>query len=230
MSDVLDHPEAPAAPEHVAIYRKDYSPPDWLVPDVSLDLELDPELTRVRSTIRVTRNGSHDRPLRLAADELKPLAVRVDGIEARWTIDGDELVIELPGDQATIETEAEISPAANSKLIGLYASGGILCTQCESEGFRRITFHPDRPDVLSRYKVRMSADRAGFPVLLANGNLTASGEANHGRHWAEWDDPFPKPSYLFAMVAGDLAANRDRFITALRVPGALLQTHARTYA
>ena len=119
----------------------------------------------------------------------------------------------MPATQATIETEVEIAPAANSKLMGLYASGGILCTQCESEGFRRITFHPDRPDVLSRYTVRMSADKARFPVLLANGNLVASGDGEGGTHWAEWDDPFPKPSYLFALVAGDLSANRDRFTT-----------------
>jgi aminopeptidase N len=213
MSDVLDPPEAPAAPEHVAIHRQDYQPPDWLVPNVELDFELDPERTRVRATLNVKRNGEHDRPLRLAGDGLKPLRVRVDGGEARWTLDGETLVIELAGDEATIETEVEIAPASNSKLMGLYASGGNLCTQCESEGFRRITFHPDRPDVLSRYKVRMSADSARFPVLLANGNLVASGEGDGGTHWAEWEDPFPKPSYLFAMVAGNLSANRDRFTT-----------------
>ena len=111
------------------------------------------------------------------------------------------------------ESEVEIAPGANSKLMGLYLSGGILCTQCESEGFRRITFHPDRPDVLSRYRVRMSADKARFPILLANGNLIASGDRDSETHWAEWEDPFPKPSYLFALVAGDLAANRDRFTT-----------------
>ena len=213
MSDVLDHPEAPATPEHVAIHRKDYRPPDWLVPNVSLDLDLDPERTRVRSTLDVKRNGDHDRALRLAGGGLKPLLVRVDGGDIPWTIDGDALVIEMAGDEATIETEVEIVPAANSRLMGLYASGGILCTQCESEGFRRITFHADRPDVLSRYKVRMSADKAQFPVLLANGNLVASGDSEGGKHWAEWEDPFPKPSYLFAMVAGDLAANRDSFTT-----------------
>ncbi|MCY7281372.1 MAG: aminopeptidase N, partial [Sphingomonas bacterium] len=101
----------------------------------------------------------------------------------------------------------------NSKLMGLYASGGLLCTQCESQGFRRITFHPDRPDVLSIYRVRMSGDKVRFPVLLANGNLVASGEGDAGTHWAKWHDPFPKPSYLFAMVAGDLAANRSTFMT-----------------
>ena len=213
MSDVLAHPEAPAAPEHVAIYRKDYRPPDWLVPDVSLDFRLDPELTRVRSALKVSRNGDHDRPLRLAGGELKPLKVSVNGGEARWTMDGGILVIELDGDEATVETEVEISPAANSRLMGLYASGGNLCTQCESEGFRRITFHPDRPDVLSRYRVRMSAEKARFPILLANGNLVDSGESDNGTHWAEWEDPFPKPSYLFAMVAADLKANHDRFTT-----------------
>ncbi|MFL6770253.1 MAG: aminopeptidase N [Sphingomicrobium sp.] len=213
MSDVLEHPEAPAAPEHVAIYRKDYRPPDWLVPEVALELELDPDRTRVRGTLRVTRNGDHDQPLRLAGDGLKPLKVLVDGGEARWTMDGGTLVVEIAGNEASIETEVEIAPAANSKLMGLFASGGILCTQCESEGFRRITFHPDRPDVLSRYKVRMSADKARFPILLANGNLVRSGDGDGGTHWAEWEDPFPKPCYLFALVAGDLTANRDRFTT-----------------
>jgi aminopeptidase N len=213
MSDVLEHPEAPAAPEHVAIYRKDYRPPAWLVPEVELELELDPDCTRVRGTLRVTRNGDHDQPLRLAGDGLKPLKVRVDGREPRWTMDGGALVVEINGNEASIETEVEIAPAANSKLMGLFASGGILCTQCESEGFRRITFHPDRPDVLSRYKVRMSADKARFPILLANGNLVQSGDGEGGTHWAEWEDPFPKPCYLFALVAGDLKANRDHFTT-----------------
>src|SRR5436190_3568479 len=213
MSDVLAHPEAPAAPEHVAIYRRDYRPPDWLVPDISLRFELDPERARVRSTLKVERNAEHGRPVRLKGDGLRPLAVRVDGADAQWAIDRGELVIEIAGNAATIETEVEISPAANSKLMGLYSSGGILCTQCESEGFRRITFHPDRPDVLSRYRVHMSADKARFPILLANGNLVASGDGEAGTHWAEWEDPFPKPSYLFAMVAGDLQPNRDTFTT-----------------
>ncbi|HEU4497975.1 MAG TPA: aminopeptidase N, partial [Sphingomicrobium sp.] len=213
MSDVLDHPEAPAAPEHVAIYRKDYRPPDWLVPQVRLELELDPERTRVRSTLKVQRNGEHDRELRLAGDDLALKSVRLDGTDAPWKMDGETLVIEIAGSEAIVETEVEIAPAANSKLTGIYASGGNLCSQCESEGFRRITFHPDRPDVLSRYSVRMSADKSRFPILLANGNLVASGDAEDGRHWAEWEDPFPKPSYLFALVAGDLSANRDRFTT-----------------
>ena len=199
-------------PAHNAILREDYRPPDWLVPEIALEFELDPERTRVRATLGVTRNGAHDRPLRLDGDELTPLSVLVDGGEARWSMDGTTLVVMIDGDAATVETLVELVPAANSKLTGLYASGGLLCTQCESEGFRRISFFPDRPDVLSRYRVRMSADDARFPVLLANGNMVASG-ADGDTHWAVWEDPFPKPSYLFALVAGDLAPNRDSFTT-----------------
>ncbi|MEA1072150.1 aminopeptidase N [Sphingomonas sp. LY160] len=210
--DARLNPEAPPSPEHVAIHRKDYRPPDWWVPDVALDFALDGEKSRVRSTLTVTRNGEHDRPLRLAGDELTPLSVTVDGGEARWRMDGDALVIDIAGDSATVETEVELNPSANTHLMGLYASGGNLCTQCESEGFRRIAFHPDRPDVLSRYRVRMSADKARYPVLLANGNLVESGDGEGGTHWAVWEDPFPKPSYLFALVAADLAANRDTFV------------------
>ena len=206
-------PEAPESPDHVAIFRKDYRPPDHWVSHVDLDVALDPDSTRVTGRLKVQRNGDHDRPLRLAGDELRPLSVKVDGEDAEWTMDGDDLVIALAAADAEIETQVEIAPAANSKLMGLYASGGLLCTQCESEGFRRITFHPDRPDVLSVYSVRLSADKARFPILLANGNEVDKGDNGDGTHWARWDDPFPKPSYLFAMVAGDLAANRDQFTT-----------------
>ena len=171
MADARINPEAPPAPEHVATQREDYRPPDWLVPEIALDFALDPAATRVRATLKVTRNGDHDRPLRLDGDGLTPLKVAVDGGDARWSMDGAALVIELAGDRATIETEVEIAPAANTKLMGLYASGGVLCTQCESEGFRRITFHPDRPDVLVALPGADEADKARFPVLLANGNL-----------------------------------------------------------
>ncbi|HXH00087.1 MAG TPA: aminopeptidase N, partial [Sphingomicrobium sp.] len=186
MFDARLNPEAPPTPTHVAIHRKDYRPPDFWVSEVALDFALDPERTRVKAVLKVERNGDHDRPLRLAGDELVPLSVSVEGTDARWKMDGPVLVIDLDRDAATIATEVELEPAANSKLMGLYASGGNLCTQCESEGFRRITFHPDRPDVLSRYRVRMSADKARFPILLANGNLVASGDGADGSHWAEW--------------------------------------------
>ena len=208
--DVRTNSEAAAAPTHVAIRREDYRPPDWLVPEIRLDFDLDADRTIVRATLDVVRNGDHDRPLRLDGDELKLLSVKAD---CEHRIEGPQLVVYLAGDRATVETEVEISPIANTKLMGLYASGGMLCTQCEAEGFRRITFFPDRPDVLSKYTVRMEGDATAFPILLSNGNRIAQGEADNGRHWAEWKDPFPKPSYLFALVAGDLQANRDNFTT-----------------
>lgn len=205
-----------AAPASPPVHRReDYRAPDWLVPEVSLNFVLDPDATRVRARLTVERAGVHRRPLRLEGDGLNPLDVRIDG-EAdpdSWRIDGEALLIDLPGKTHVIETEVEIIPRQNSQLMGLYASGGILCTQCEPEGFRRITFHPDRPDVLSRYTVRMEADAAQFPILLANGDCTAKGALGGGRHFAEWRDPFPKPSYLFAMVAADLAVNSDSFVT-----------------
>jgi aminopeptidase N len=212
LPDAQTAPEAPS-PTHVAIRREDYRAPDWLVPEIQLDFDLDPERTRVRARLSVERNGAHDRSLKLDGDQLKLVSVRVDREDGNWRLENEQLVIDLVGDRATIETEVEISPQANTKLMGLYASGGMLCTQCEAEGFRRITFFPDRPDVLSKYHVRMEADAARFPVLLSNGNRVAYGQAENGRHWAEWQDPFPKPCYLFALVAGDLKANRDSFTT-----------------
>ncbi len=207
------NPEAPPSPEHVTIRREDYRPPDWLVPEIALDFELEAEATRVRARLTVERNGEHRRPLKLDGDELVPLRVSVDGRDAAWRMEGQRLVIDVADDRAEVETEVVIRPSANTKLMGLYESGGILCTQCEAEGFRRITFFPDRPDVLSRYRVRMEGDERRFPVLLTNGNPIATGRSDDGRHWAEWEDPFPKPSYLFALVAGELVANRDRFTT-----------------
>ena len=205
---------------HTEVRRADYRPPDWFVPEIALDFDLDPKRTTVRARLTVTRNGRHAndgdrRPLRLDGDEIAPLEVRVDGEAVggnAWHLDGGALVITLDGDNHVVETVVELSPEANSQLMGLYASGGILCTQCEAEGFRRITFFPDRPDVLSRYRVTLRADKAAYPVLLSNGDLVGGGEEGD-RHWAEWRDPFPKPSYLFAAVAGDLACNRDAFTT-----------------
>jgi aminopeptidase N len=207
---MADARSTPAAPPKT-IRREDYAPPVWLVPEVALEFDLDPRETRVRAHLHVVRAGPG--PLRLDGGGQAPLSVLVDGRPAEWRMEGDQLVIALSGDHHLIETECRIAPEANTQLMGLYASGGLLCTQCEAEGFRRITFFPDRPDVLSRYKVVMRADKARFPVLLANGDKVATGELTDGRHWAEWHDPFPKPPYLFALVAGDLAVNRDSFTT-----------------
>jgi aminopeptidase N len=209
---MLDALTATATP---AVHRReDYRPPAWLVPDVSLDFALDPSATRVRARLDVRRGGETGEPLRLDGDGLTPIAVLVDGVAVNdWRMENDQLVIPLSGDAHVIETEVEIAPDRNTQLMGLYSSGGNLCTQCEAEGFRRITFFPDRPDVLATYRVRMSADKARYPVLLANGDPIASGDNGDGTHWAEWHDPFPKPSYLFALVAGDLACNRGTFTT-----------------
>src|SRR4051794_13431183 len=206
-------PEAPPSPTHVAIRREDYRPPDWLVPEIRLDFGLELNRTSVRATLAGERNGDHDRPLRLDGSELKLISVKVEGQKVDWKREDGQLVIAVAGVRVTVETEVEINPAANTKLMGLYASNGMLCTQCEAEGFRRITFFPDRPDVLTRYRVRMEGDAGAFPVLLSNGNRIAQGKGANGRHWAEWEDPFPKPCYLFALVAGDLKANRDSFTT-----------------
>jgi aminopeptidase N len=196
------------------IVREAYTPPDWLVPEIALDFDLDPARTRVKATLTVVRNGDHRRPIILDGAGLRPLSVSVDGVGfTGWRLDESKLALELSGDSHRIETEVEIVPERNTQLMGLYASGGLLCTQCEAEGFRRITFFPDRPDVLSRYSVRMAADKTTFPVLLANGDHVGSGDSDGGRHWAEWRDPFPKPCYLFALVAGDLAVNADSFTT-----------------
>ena len=207
--DIARTPEA--APP--VIRREDYRPPEWLIPEVALDFALGLDDTRVRSTLKVRRNGKSD-SLRLRGDGIDPLAVTVDGKPSNaWRMDGPDLLIDLDGDEHTIGIETRVNPAANSQLMGLYASNGMLCTQCEAEGFRRITFHPDRPDVLSVYSVRMAGSKAAFPVLLSNGNCVATGEDEDGTHWAEWHDPWPKPSYLFALVAGDLVANHDTFTT-----------------
>ncbi|OCC24059.1 aminopeptidase N [Croceicoccus estronivorus] len=209
--------DAAPMPQHPQeIRREDYHPPEWLVPQVALDFALDLDATRVVTRLTVQRNpeGGGDKAIRLNGDGIAALAVTVDGNATNdWQMDGPDLLITLPGEAHEIVVETQINPAANSQLMGLYASNGMLCTQCEAEGFRRIAFFPDRPDVLSTYSVRMTGDKARFPVLLSNGNCTDSGDNADGTHWAEWHDPWPKPSYLFALVAGDLAADRDTFTT-----------------
>ena len=207
--------DAQAAPQVVRL--SDYRPPAWLAPEIELSFELDEATTRVTSRLTVERNGDHAEPLVLDGEGLRLMSLSVDGkplAEGDYVYRDDKLNIPLAGAHHVIESIVEISPVTNTQLMGLYASGGILCTQCEAEGFRRITFFPDRPDVLSRFRVRMTADKSRYPVLLSNGNLTGEVEMPDGRHSAEWHDPFPKPCYLFALVAGDLAALRDEFVTA----------------
>ena len=207
-ADAAPPPQAPAV-----IRREDYRPPQWLVPEVALDFALGLDETRVVSKLQVRKNGD-SRILRLNGDGIAVRSVSVDGRAVNdWRMDGPDLLVDLPGEAHEVSIETLIQPAANTQLMGLYASNGMLCTQCEAEGFRRITFFPDRPDVLSVYRVRMSGDKAAFPVLLSNGNCEARGEAGDGAHWAEWHDPWPKPCYLFALVAGELVANHATFTT-----------------
>ena len=153
----------------------------------------------------------------LQGDELELRAVRLDGSAldaARFEADSRSLQIADVPERFELETEVAIHPAENTKLMGLYTSSDAFCTQCEAEGFRRITYYLDRPDVMARFTTRIEADRAAYPVLLSNGNRVGEGELPGGRHWVQWEDPFRKPSYLFALVAGDLVCHRGTFTTA----------------
>ena len=199
-----------------AIRREDYRVPDWLVPEIALSFALGLDETQVSARLSVRRNpeGSSAQTIRLNGDGIAARSVKVDGETVNdWRMDGSDLLIDVSGDAHVIEVETLVQPAANSQLMGLYASNRMLCTQCEAEGFRRISFFPDRPDVLSTYRVRMEGLKDEFPVLLSNGNCVAQGEGAGGNHWAEWHDPWPKPSYLFALVAGKLIANHSAFTT-----------------
>jgi aminopeptidase N len=193
----------------------DYRPPDFLIDEVHLEFALSPDATRVKARLAIRRGGEHAEPLRLDGVRLKPISVAVDGrtlTAAEHAIDAVSLTVPDVPDAFTLETEVEIDPAGNTALEGLYLSGGRFCTQCEAEGFRKITWFADRPDVLARYTVRIEAPRA-YDRLLSNGNLIEAGDLPDGRHFAIWNDPFPKPSYLFALVAGELDVLEDRFTT-----------------
>ena len=207
----MDISAAPPAPK--IIHREDYRPPEWLVPEVTLAFNLGIEQTKVVATLKVKQNAQ-SQVLRLNGDGIAAEAVLVDGQPTNaWRMDGDDLLVDLPGQAHEVAIATALNPKANTQLMGLYASNGMLCTQCEAEGFRRITFFPDRPDVLSVYTVHMEGPKDQFPVLLSNGNCTAKVDGAQGTHSATWHDPWPKPSYLFALVAGDLVANHDTFIT-----------------
>lgn len=214
---MADRQSADAAPSPISpatIWRKDYAAPDWLVPEIALDFQLGVAQTLVRATLKLVRNGDHDRPLRLDVDDVSPDTASLDRQAAKWAHDGNQILFDIGDkDHATLEIGCTLNPDQNTKLMGLYASNGMLCTQCEAEGFRRIVPFVDRPDNLSVYTVKMTGSKAVFPVLLSNGACTETGDLDAGEHFAVWHDPHPKPSYLFALVAGDLVANRDRFTT-----------------
>jgi len=205
---------------HPTIHQKDYTPPAYLIETVELVFDLDQEQTEVVATLALRSN--HDRqggvqPLTLNGEELELISLKLDGAPLpaeRYRLEPEGLTIAEPPEAFTLEIVTRIRPQANTALSGLYVSGPMLCTQCEAEGFRRITYFLDRPDVMAVYTVTLRAKRESAPVLLANGNRTAQGELPDGRHFATWHDPFKKPSYLFALVAGDLEHIADRYTTA----------------
>ncbi|MCE5163315.1 aminopeptidase N [Plesiomonas sp. PI-19] len=200
--------------EPQAKYRKDYRAPDYTITDVALDFDLSADDTVVTAVSHLVRQSEHAQPLVLNGEGLTLVSVAVNGQPVTdYQQDSHSLTINgLPAEcELTIITR--FSPAKNTALSGLYQSSEALCTQCEAEGFRRITYFLDRPDVLARYQTKITADKARYPYLLSNGNRVASGELADGRHWMQWSDPFPKPSYLFALVAGDFDVLRDTFTT-----------------
>jgi aminopeptidase N len=199
--------------------RLDYAPPAFWIDSVALTFDLDPARTRVLNRMRLRRNlDVPAQALRLDGEDLNLARVLLDGQGASFRIDGAALVLEnLPEGGAPFELEilTTCAPQDNSRLMGLFMSGGDFFTQCEAEGFRRITYFLDRPDVMATYTVTLRADKARWPVLLSNGNLVEQGDLDEGRHYAVWHDPHKKPSYLFALVAGRLAAREQRITTRL---------------
>ena len=196
----------------------DYRPPAFLVDTVDLDVDIHDGVTQVTATLAMRRNPArkdHPADCVLDGEHLRLLSVELDEVAldaAGYRYADDTLTLFAVPDAFVLRTRVEIEPEKNTALEGLYMSKGMYCTQCEAEGFRRITFFPDRPDVLSRFTTTVRAERARYPLLLSNGNPVAQGEEGD-RHWVRWEDPFAKPCYLFALVAADLACLEDTFVT-----------------
>ena len=213
-----------------AIHRADYQAPAWWIDTVDLTFDLDPAKTRVLNKMRLRRNPDvAAQPLRLDGEELNLARVMVNGGGTSFKMDGNQLVLEnLPEGTESFDLEifTTCAPAKNTQLMGLYVSQGTFFTQCEAEGFRRITYFLDRPDVMASYTVTLRADKALYPVLLSNGNLVDSGALDDGRHFAKWVDPHKKPCYLFALVAGKLVA-REQLIKSRSGSNHLLQVYVR---
>ena len=203
------------------IYLKDYAPPEFLVEQVDLYIDLAEEDTCVTATLSVRRNpasAGREASFSLDGEQLTLSSLKINGLPlspASYSVTPENLSIHaLPDQPFDLEIVTRINPKANTALEGLYLSGGMFCTQCEAQGFRRITYFPDRPDVMARYTTTLVADKATYPVLLSNGNLEGSGDLLNGRHWAKWVDPYRKPCYLFALVAGQLDCLEDHYVTA----------------
>ncbi|MGD9801326.1 MAG: aminopeptidase N, partial [Parvularculaceae bacterium] len=209
------NPDA-AAPQPIRL--KDYAPPPYRIEAVDLSFALDPKRTIVKSRLAVRRDKAVDpsTPLTLHGEQIELIKIALDEDAlppSAYEVSDNALTIRNLPQDFTLDIETACSPEANTALSGLYISNGMFCTQCEAEGFRRITYFLDRPDNLSRFTVRIEADKAAYPVLLSNGNNLSEGDLPGGRHFAQWADPHPKPSYLFALVGGDLVAAEDTFVT-----------------
>ena len=214
---MLDAQRDSAPPKTIRL--AEYQVPDFLIDTVDLLFELDEDHATVKSRLGMRRNPAADgstRPLKLDGEALTLVSVALNGDALgpnRYQVDGQSLTIpDLPR-EFVLDIETRIEPQNNTELSGLYKSGGNFTTQCEAEGFRRITYFLDRPDVMARYTTTIVADAQRYPVLLSNGNPVDSGVSSHGRHWSKWQDPHPKPCYLFALVAGDLVGSRDELTT-----------------
>jgi len=216
--------------QSTVIHRADYQAPAFWIDTVDLSFDLDPAKTRVLNKMRLRRNAAvAPQPLRLDGDELNLARVLVNGQGTSFKMDGGQLVLEnLPEGDAPFDIEifTTCAPAKNTKLMGLYVSNDSFFTQCEAEGFRRITYFLDRPDVMAMYTVTLRADKTRYPVLLSNGNLVEQGTLEDGRHFARWVDPHRKPSYLFALVGGQLVCREQR-ITSRAGKEHLLQVYVR---
>ena len=200
------------------IYRKDYTVYPWDIDQLDLHFDIGLETTVVRAEMefQLIDGATAPQDIVLNGSDLELVSMTLNGrvlTAEDYVVEGETLTIPDAPQKSVLRTEVRIHPASNSALEGLYLSGEFLLTQCEAQGFRKITWFPDRPDVMTTYRVTLEADKSGFPVLLSNGNQADSGELPGGRHWVRWHDPFPKPSYLFALVAGDLALVEDHFIT-----------------
>ncbi|MFQ3197441.1 MAG: aminopeptidase N [Paraglaciecola sp.] len=194
--------------------RSDYQEPDFLIEQVKLVFNLDGEQTQVTAISTVKRKGNHSKPLVLDGEELTLVKVCIDGVPCSdYVKNSDSLCLAVSVDEFELEITTGLNPANNKSLEGLYLAAGAYCTQCEAEGFRKITYFLDRPDVLATYEVTIYADKVQYPYLLSNGNQTGHGDLDDGRHWVTWQDPFKKPCYLFALVAGDFDLLEDQFTT-----------------
>jgi aminopeptidase N len=206
-------------PAPKTVYLKDYAPPAFLISTIDLDVDIRDDHALVRATLALARNpkaADAQAPLLLDGEEIEFVSVALDGralAPGEYELGEESLCIAKVPERFTLETVSRIRPQNNTRLEGLYASSNGYFTQCEAQGFRRITWFIDRPDVMARYTNTIHAERERYPVLLSNGNLVAAGEEAGGRHWAKWQDPFPKPCYLFAMVAAKLEKLADHFVT-----------------